>query len=274
MKMSKIAVCAIIKDESDNIMEWIAYHRLIGVSHFFLYDNFSSDNICDVLTKAINAGFVTLIHWPRKPGQIEAYDHFANTAGKGFDWGVFIDADEYICLFKHASLSDYLARFDDCSCVALQWRNFGPSGHAKRPSGLIIENYNLRLPDDEFPAHGHVKSIVRLRDYICAVDPHSFHVSGRIVDEHKSDVRFTVSERHYSIQNILNHDEACVNHYYTKSEEDWRRKVFRGFADHAADAPVSRSEALWEYMKDRATLLDNCMMRYASAVKEELKIIT
>ena len=39
-----LAICAIFRDEAPFLDEWIAFHRLMGVEHFFLYDNGSVDN--------------------------------------------------------------------------------------------------------------------------------------------------------------------------------------------------------------------------------------
>jgi hypothetical protein len=35
----KIAICLIIKDENEYLQEWMDYHRKVGVSHFYIYDN-------------------------------------------------------------------------------------------------------------------------------------------------------------------------------------------------------------------------------------------
>ena len=37
--MDKIAVCAIFKDEAPYLLEWIAFHKMVGVDLFVLYDN-------------------------------------------------------------------------------------------------------------------------------------------------------------------------------------------------------------------------------------------
>ena len=41
-----LAVVAIFKNEAPYLCEWLGYHLLAGVEHFYLYDNDSSDN-CD-----------------------------------------------------------------------------------------------------------------------------------------------------------------------------------------------------------------------------------
>ena len=34
-----------LKDEADALMEWIEYHALLGVEHFYVYDNLSGDDL-------------------------------------------------------------------------------------------------------------------------------------------------------------------------------------------------------------------------------------
>ena len=34
------SICAIFRDEGTYLKEWIEYHRIIGIDHFYLYNNF------------------------------------------------------------------------------------------------------------------------------------------------------------------------------------------------------------------------------------------
>jgi len=47
--------------------QWIEYHRLLGVEHFYIYDNNSEDTILARLQAYMDAGVVTYIHWPFRP---------------------------------------------------------------------------------------------------------------------------------------------------------------------------------------------------------------
>ncbi len=44
-----LAVVAIFKDEGKYLREWVDYHLLAGVEHFYLYNNDSSDDYAKVL---------------------------------------------------------------------------------------------------------------------------------------------------------------------------------------------------------------------------------
>ena len=44
-----LAIVAIFKDEGKYLKEWLDYHLLAGVDHFYLYNNDSSDDYAEVL---------------------------------------------------------------------------------------------------------------------------------------------------------------------------------------------------------------------------------
>lgn len=68
-RATKIAVCAMFHNEARDIFEWIMYHWLLGLDHFVLYDNESTDAPERVLAPFMAKGIVTLKKWPGKKGQ-------------------------------------------------------------------------------------------------------------------------------------------------------------------------------------------------------------
>ena len=40
----KVSICAIFKNEAKYLREWIEFHKIVGVEHFYLYNNFSTDD--------------------------------------------------------------------------------------------------------------------------------------------------------------------------------------------------------------------------------------
>ena len=139
--MDKIAVCAIFKDEAPYLLEWIAFHKMIGVDLFVLYDNGSSDGGAELIRRSNFARNVTVIEWPDRPGQMSAYRHFHANHAPNFTWVAFIDLDEFIIPVAGGSIRDILLRrtYDDYGDILLNWLIFGSSHHAVRPPGLVIE---------------------------------------------------------------------------------------------------------------------------------------
>jgi len=44
-----LSICTIFKNEARYLREWIEFHRLVGVDHFYLYENRSEDDFAPVL---------------------------------------------------------------------------------------------------------------------------------------------------------------------------------------------------------------------------------
>ena len=137
------SICAIFKDESLSLKEWIEYHKLVGVEHFYLYNNFSTDNSKSILQQYINEGIVTLVDWDvAPPAQSAAYNDFKKKFWNETQWVAFIDLDEYICLKYDTNLKDWFSKYENYPSLVVYWKMFGSSGlieHDK--SRLIIEQY-------------------------------------------------------------------------------------------------------------------------------------
>lgn len=60
-KVSGLAIVAICKNEGEYILEWLAFHKLIGVNHVILYDNDSSDDMINLVQSHFSKDFVTIL---------------------------------------------------------------------------------------------------------------------------------------------------------------------------------------------------------------------
>src|SRR4051794_35476653 len=60
----QLAIGAIFRDEAPYLKEWIEFHKLVGVQHFYLYNNYSTDDYESVLRPYIEIGEVEVIQWP------------------------------------------------------------------------------------------------------------------------------------------------------------------------------------------------------------------
>ena len=217
-------ICAIVLDEQRYIDEWISYHRKLGFGHVYLYDNSDTHSM-----KYVGSDFVTVIHWPGKKQQIRAYDHFAKTHrdSGAHTWAAFIDVDEFIVLLKHETIVDFLAASCPDGSVCLNWYLFGSNGHETYQPRPVLERFTKR----QSLSNPHVKSIVRLRDFVGVSDPHSFVTTsgttrrdcvGRPVPDPGS---------LYDDPGAVSVQVARINHYFCKSREEFEIKRNRGRAD-------------------------------------------
>ena len=112
-----LTVCAIARDESRYLLEWIAYHRTVGVDHFVLFDNESTDAMPEMLARLAAAGIVTVIPWPTAPfpegPQVPAYGHAIHRFRDMTEWLAFIDLDEFLVPVTAADLPAVLRAYPD-----------------------------------------------------------------------------------------------------------------------------------------------------------------
>lgn len=171
-KRYKISICGIFKNEALFLKEWIEYHEMIGVEHFYLYNNDSDDHYKDVLQPYIDRGLVTLTDWPYLHGQMKAYRHFYENYRHETQWVSFLDLDEFICPKDNASLSEWLQKQDRYPVILFYWKIFGTSNIIKHDySKLVIEQYFLSWK--HFDTYG--KCIVNTDYDIARYDGHTHH---------------------------------------------------------------------------------------------------
>ena len=235
-----LAICAVFKDEAAYLREWVEFHQLMGVERFYLYNNNSTDRYLDALQMHIASGAVVIHEWPQHPAQLQAYEHCLKTHGHEADWIGFIDVDEFLFSPSAKALPDVLADFADHPGVGVNWVMFGSSGHTHKPQGGVLENYlrrgelecgvpyaHLRLPDGSYRSeNAHIKSIVQPAKVASCKNAHFmlYTDNGRAVDENGKPIDGPFTAK-VSVNTLR------INHYWSKSEEECRRKFERGFAD-------------------------------------------
>jgi hypothetical protein len=214
----QLAICAIFKDEAKNLGEWIAFHRSVGVGHFYLYDNGSTDNFQAVLAEHIESGLVTYIKWPEYPGQVSAYrDCVKRFAGQAY-WIAFIDIDEFLFSPQQRDVPSVLERFRDCPALFVHSYHFGSSGHRERPKMQTIEAYTLR---EAIPSCG--KTVANPRWIREISNPHMFRYWGWGHQTLDTD-RHTAEPLGKSSSPV---DVLRINHYWSRSLADLEAKITR-----------------------------------------------
>jgi hypothetical protein len=215
-----VVIACIVKDEAEYLEEWLGYHVAVGVDHFLIYDNGSTDGSAALLERYINHGLVTRIDWPLGGGQLAAYNHALRMFGSTSRWLAYYDVDEFLVPLLDDDVPTFLARFEDAAVVRVPRVEFGFSGHRAPPPGLAIDAYtqvaNVLDLDADLPPR--VKSIVQ-PGAVSAVDIHLAFPA----DEPAPGKPSTTAEE--SVRGI-----AQLNHYYTRSFEEFEAKRFRGSA--------------------------------------------
>lgn len=262
--MQYISICGIFKNESLYLREWLEFHRLIGVEHFYLYNNLSSDAPEVLLRPYVENGIVDLYDWSLCPGQIPAYNDCIKRHCHDSRWIAFIDLDEFLFAPDGMDLKVRLQEFEGYGGVAVCWVMFGSSGHKVKPPGPVIENYLKRGPLNwNSPKPCSIKSIV---------DP------TKVKRSHRNPHSFEYRWRHFAVNE--NFDRVSgprtakpsilkfrLNHYWSKSEEEYVSKMARGRADN--DLKRTFDEFV---MRDRLfnQEVDTTILQYLPQLKKAL----
>lgn len=217
--MNYLSICASVRNEARYIVEWLEFHRKVGVEQFYLYDNNSTDNLKEIIfTQNLEYKDIKFINWPINPGQKLAYnDYIRSYKSKSF-WTAFIDIDEFLYSSK-GKLSDILKDYEECAALAIHWYIYGSNGLKEYDSRPVRERFKMRATKVD----NHVKSIVR-NDYVRQLgnNVHSFRVRGEVWDENK-----IAQPLEYGWVNGGSADILRINHYHNKSYaeaiERWSR---------------------------------------------------
>ena len=142
-----ICICGIFRNEGKYLDEWIKFHLVIGVEHFYLYNNNSDDNYLEILQPYIDKGVIDLIDWPFDYSQMQAYEDCYNKFKNETNWLTFIDIDEFICPIATDNIKSWLSCYKSYPGIAVYWKQFGSNGkliHDK--TNFVIEQYTQCWP--------------------------------------------------------------------------------------------------------------------------------
>jgi hypothetical protein len=190
-----LGLCAIFRNEAPFLAEWIAFHKLVGVDHFYLYDNGSTDQPEQVLRPFLDKGWVTLRPWPIPYHQHAARLAYADCLKQTRDklrWLACLDIDEFLFAPQHPTLKPILSEFEPYPGVVVRWQVYGSSGHEKRSQAPVISRF-LRRAETNWIRNCRVKSIVDPSRVLRPVNSHHFlyHDGALAVTERKEPVELT-----------------------------------------------------------------------------------
>ena len=271
-----VEIAAILRAEDSFLDEWLAYHRLLGVDHFLLYDDDPRQHLQSLLQK--HREYTTVFNWADgyqlgdgRNRQTRAYEHAVRQTQAR--WIGFIDADEFIVLRKHKNLPDFLADFRDASAVALTWHMFGHNGFFSNPEGLVTESLTRR----RLQPGRMTKVLVRPECVISVPNAHMCKVAN-------PPAVFDANHNRYTNDYYPGKTEvAHVNHYICRSFQNWMARVERGEVafsptTYPKDCAFQYDERLClkkfvEMTKTFNEFVDDYMLQYSEPIKAYLRAL-
>ncbi len=253
-----LAIVLIIKDEAKYLPEWIEFHKLVGVNHFYVYDNESTDNIKEILKSYIKSGDVSYKFWPGKLQQVPAYEDAIKTARLQTKWLAFIDIDEFIVPLSKKTISEVIREINPKYGLGMHWLHYGSNGHKNETNDLVIERFNKHGDITKNPFYL-LKTILNPRAVYSATPHHGLFIGNRSSTNELGE-KVAGNSKNISINKIR------VNHYFCKSLEEFQQKNKRGDAmenNGIYDKNFSK--------RDNNDIQDTEMKKYIPAIKKELK---
>jgi hypothetical protein len=239
-----------MRNEAPYLAEWIEYHHMLGVDHFWLFEHGSGDNWTEVLAPYVRDRLVTIDHQIlSRFAQGATLEHCLTQHQYDADWIAFIDIDEFIAIVPPLkSLAEVTARFQHNAGLFLASKAFGPSGHFKRPNDLAISSYTryMRCLDScqnlESMSEAMVQGKLILNMKVAALEYCAFAVPNvggmahnclfrrKGLSHNRQDV-WAVDTKHRLVINLWltqpppPYDVAYVAHFVTRSCEEFERRI-------------------------------------------------
>jgi hypothetical protein len=269
------SVCGIFKNEDLSLKEWIEYHLAVGVEHFYLYNNNSTDNFESILSPYIKDNIVTLIDWPlaqeqQMPAYKDCFDKFKDET----KWLTYIDLDEFICPFYETDIKKWIEKFNNYPSVYIYWKMFGTSGIINHDKNKLITEQYISCWDKYYDIG---KSIINTEFEVFMFDKKYTHTMfGAVnvfkyripippVNEFKKFVLFEINRSGLFNKNFT----IQLNHYYSKSFIEYmdKKKARGDVALVGDDAKNLKSDEVFFYFQNQCTASDYKIYRFINELK-------
>ncbi|OUD08960.1 hypothetical protein BVC71_09605 [Marivivens niveibacter] len=256
--MTKILFSA-QRNEGPFLLEWIAYHRVIGFDRVIVYSNDCTDGSDDLLD-ALDAIGAVEHHRHTVPENESPQRNAANIAWgagqfKDGDWAMWLDSDEFLLPSMGERKLDDLIGAQDFDAMAIAWRIYGDSHNTRFPGRHISSAFTwAQEPADLTWRQG--KTLFRVNKQISGLSIHRPLVADTMSHD---TYQYINSSGHAAQDGFLSNDGppynrikgqgldpwklAQVIHFVIRTPEMFARKKTRGdgwFA--AANNPVNRNQ--------------------------------
>lgn len=233
------ALCLLIKDENMFIEEWLSSWDKLGIEHFYIYDNGSKNPIKNTVASISDGKYLdkcTFIDFSSGYNhmQYDCYEHCLCNYGKECYWIGFVDTDEML-EFTDSSITNvnkFLSGFERDFALWIPWECYNANNHINKPAGLQKDVYTKTIIN---PLGLYGKCFIQpyrtRKMYVHAAI--GIDMFDRVVTQnysHLDDSIHIVASQYYS-DNRGCFTKAKINHYITRSFEDWVNKMNRGSCD-------------------------------------------
>ncbi len=236
-----------MKNEAPYIVEWVAYHRAMGVDNFLIYTNGCEDGTTEILDRLQTMGILEHRNndgWKgNSPQQYALNQALKEPVIQNADWIIHIDVDEFMNVrCGNGTVQDFLDAVPDATNVAMTWRLFGHNGVTDLADDFVIDQFDGCAPK-YCPKPHTVWGFKTMFRNIGAYEKISCHRPNKLDPAFKSRVKWVngsgrdmtkeAAENGWrSSKKSIGYDLLQLNHYALRSTESFLIKRQRGRALH------------------------------------------
>lgn len=283
-------ILSMMKDEGHSVLEWLAYHRLVGFDNVCVYTNDCSDGTDLMLKRLEEMGecrhFDNRLEPGEKPQPTALKKATLNAEVMDSAWILVIDADEFLTVKTgEGRVKDLVAALPGgTDGICITWRFFGSAGRRDYSTEPVLTRHQRCAPEDFRKGWG-VKSMfrpypgVRLgihRPHMTdqKEDPARLKIlldqawvngSGEPIDDDFKLSGWRLNRKTYG------YDLAEVNHYAVKSFEDYLLRRIRGNVNLKSNKYDDKYFALFDRNEERSAVTAAWAPAVAAKVAEWLK---
>lgn len=279
----RTCIITTMKNEGPFILEWLAYHRAIGVDDFLIYTNDCTDGTDTMLQMLERKGLVAQRENPFRSMNIPP-QHAALQAAEAepmiqnCGWAICMDVDEFINIkLGDGTLGTLYAAMGEANMISLTWRLFGNSDVHDYEDRLLLDQFTQCAPEVVRKPHQAwgFKTLFRNIDIYKKLGVH--RPKGLVPDlwdqvkwlngSGKPMPKEMFRNGWRSTLETYGYDWVSLNHYAVRSAESFLVKRDRGRVNH-----VDRDQGLhyWFRMNHNA-LEERSIQRMIPALRAELE---
>lgn len=238
--MKYLTVGTLWKNENYYALDFIRYHRVVGVEHFVIFNNAESyDFSLEELLK--NEKDVEIIRFSPQVQQLhqEAWGQLIQFNQNKTKWLALIDADQCLVPVKTDDVREVLKDYEDYASLQINWKAFGSSYQEVKLPGSVYERFLLcGTPNNIYNYHTQFICQPNRTLPIKVNEPHyPLLPPGEIsVNTNKEEISADKviglnpnTPLSFNVPTL--HDVLWVAHYTNKSKEEWIFKNSKGRAD-------------------------------------------
>ena len=254
-----ITVFTTMKNEGPYMLEWVAYHRTLGVDHFVIFTNDCDDGTGDMARRLQQMGLATHVPNAVKEGGNPQHQMLRRARRQDkvqqADWLMCLDVDEFWNI--RCGDNSFFALIDEVEdragqpvdAISFAWKLFGSSGNISFEDAPVTQRFIMA--DQEFPHHSGraygLKTLFRNNGKFTRFGPHR---PKGIEDGKEHEIAwsdaggklFPAADVGWRAWRGFDHSLGRLHHYSVRSLDGFLIKRDRGRTNHIR---VDQGQSYW-----------------------------